>query len=280
MRDRSLEVLGNHEIPGGFRELVLAAEHFEDAAPGQFVNIACGAGGPLLRRPFSIYKAGGGRLAVLFRVVGEGTRMLAAARPGDFLEVLGPLGNGFPAIDGPVVLVGGGIGVPPIAFLAQRLAPGQVAGVALGFRNSGEILIEEDFAKHTRQLVIATDDGSRGIHGTVLDALVAAVPEPPYTLAACGPHGMLKALKEWAAVRRLRCLVSLEAMMGCGYGVCLGCAVPAATGPDKQCGIHAASGTHGRAASDQPGPTPSVATGGYLHVCSEGPVFEAGEVVL
>ena len=216
----------------GFAAPEVAAE----ARPGQFVNLLLRPG-PLLRRPFSVHRAAEGRVEILLRAVGAGTAGLLALRTGDSVSLLGPLGAGFrldPAW-GSVALVSGGLGAAPfpLTALAARAAGLDVTWVH-GARAAAELCSEWEGDR----VVWATDDGSRGFAGSVLDA----VPEVGAVLA-CGPNPMLAAV----AGRWPEAQVAVETYMGCGTGVCLGCAVPR-TG------------------------------GGYDRACREGPVYRAGDV--
>ena len=217
-------------------------------APGQFVHIKCGHS-RLLRRPISVCacQAGEGdapdRLTVVF-----GTAWLAGRREGQSLDVMGLLGNGFPMKrEGRYLLVGGGIGVPPMLGCAQY-APGRCTAI-LGFRSGDRVMLEEQFRSVCSQVQVATDDGSYGFHGYV-DALVWRELEGDRgydAVLACGPRPMLRNVARAAEDFGVRCLVSMEERMGCGVGACLVCACDMADGSRK-------------------------------HVCKDGPVFEAREV--
>ena len=202
---------------------------------GQFVNL--GLSGPFLRRPFSVYRVDGDRIEVVLKAVGRGTAQLLSMRPGDVLSCLGPLGRGFELGAGPrtVVLVSGGLGVAPMPLAARE---GRALGMRVtwvhGARGSDDLCSEAE----GDDVVWATDDGSRGIKGTA----VAAAPEGDLVLA-CGPNRMLAAVAErWPEAQ-----VAVETYMGCGTGVCLGCAVP-------------------------------LRRGGYDRACKEGPVYRAADV--
>jgi dihydroorotate dehydrogenase electron transfer subunit len=202
---------------------------------GQFVNL--GWAGAFLRRPFSVYRVEGERIEIVLKAVGKGTSQLIAMRPGDSVSCLGPLGHGFGLVAGlrSAVLVSGGLGVAPMPLAAKEAS-------ALGMRvtwvhgaRSSEELCSESEGDH---VIWATDDGSRGFHGTA----VTAAPEGDVVLA-CGPNRMLAAV----AGRWPQALVAVETYMGCGTGVCLGCAVP-------------------------------LSGGGYDRACKEGPVYRAVDV--
>ena len=203
-------------------------------APGQFVHIKCGHS-RLLRRPISVCSC-------------QGTAWLAGRREGQSLDVMGLLGNGFPMKrEGRYLLVGGGIGVPPMLGCAQY-APGRCTAI-LGFRSGDRVMLEEQFRSVCSQVQVATDDGSYGFHGYV-DALVRRELEGDRgydAVLACGPRPMLRNVARAAEDFGVRCLVSMEERMGCGVGACLVCACDMADGSRK-------------------------------HVCKDGPVFDAREV--
>jgi len=203
---------------------------------GQFVNLGWSPG-PLLRRPFSVYRTDGGRIEVILKAVGVGTAQLLAMTPGDVVGCLGPLGRGFDLQAGPqsVALVSGGLGVAPMPLAARdaRAAGMRVTWVH-GARTTEDLCSEAD----GDEVIWATDDGSRGVRGTA----VAAVPDAALVVA-CGPNRMLAAV----ASRLPDAQVAVETYMGCGTGVCLGCAVP-------------------------------LARGGYDRACKEGPVYRAADI--
>jgi dihydroorotate dehydrogenase electron transfer subunit len=204
--------------------------------PGQFVNIGWSPG-PLLRRPFSVYRVDGERIEIILKGVGVGTQELLSMSQGDRVSCLGPLGHGFDISAGPstAVLVSGGLGVASMRLAARRAAS---LGIRVtwvhGARTAEDLCSESD----GDDLVWATDDGSQGFKGTA----VAAAPDADLVLA-CGPNRMLAAVAErWPGAQ-----VAVETYMGCGTGVCLGCAVP-------------------------------LARGGYDRACKEGPVYRAADV--
>jgi dihydroorotate dehydrogenase electron transfer subunit len=220
--------------------------------PGQFSLLAPAARGawdPLLPRPLSLLDAGAGWQRFLFKRVGRGTARLAALRAGDFLSLIGPLGHAFGALsagsDG--VLVGGGVGIPPLHFLARRLAAaGWPMRVLFGFNRAAEIPVAL-LAEFAAPIQLCTLDGSAGERGNPVALLAATRGEGPLAIKGCGPAPMLAALRE--AARPGDALeLSLEEHMACGVGVCRGCMVPVADG---------AGGWR------------------YATVCREGPVFDA-----
>ncbi len=220
-------------------------------APGQFVHIKCGDG-LLLRRPISVCSCQEDEpsdlLAVVFEVRGEGTAWLARRPEGHTVDVLGLLGNGFRMErEGRYLLVGGGIGVPPMLGCAQYT--GGKSTAILGFRSRDKAILLDRFEAECAKTLIATDDGSLGYHGFV-DALVRQELERDRAykaVLACGPKPMLKSVAKAAAEFNVPCQVSMEERMGCGVGACLVCACAMQDGTVK-------------------------------HVCKDGPVFSAEEV--
>ena len=220
-------------------------------APGQFVHVRCGEG-LLLRRPISVCSCMKDEpddlLSIVFEVRGEGTRWLAGRELGDSLDVLGLAGNGFDLKpEGRYLLVGGGIGIPPMLGCAQYT--GGRATAILGGRSRDKIILEEFFREDCAKVLCATDDGSLGYHGFV-DALVRRElsEDRGYDgVLACGPKPMLRNVAKVAEEFGIPCQVSMEERMGCGVGACLVCACDMADGSRK-------------------------------HVCKDGPVFDSREV--
>ncbi len=257
------EVCGLLQLTSDIYRLTLHAPGVAGAArSGQFVMLKVAEGlDPLLRRPFSVHLAGDqGSLEILFKVVGKGTRLLAAVQPGSRLDLVGPLGRGFSLPDsGTLCLVGGGIGAAPLLFLARenlRLAKPMPMHVVAGARNSSELAaVADGFADLGISVMTATDDGSSGHHGFAIDLLgplAAAHGSDPIHVFSCGPHPMLRGIARFCRAHHWPCQVSLETMMACGVEACLGCAVLPAGGLEQ---------------------------GNYLHVCKDGPVFDAGEIL-
>ena len=192
------------------------------AKPGQFVSVYCNDGGHLLPRPISLCEIDQekGTLRLVYRVVGKGTEMFSALKAGDSVEVLGPLGNGFPMQETEgkrVFLIGGGIGVPPMLETAKQLKGEPV--LVMGYRD--ELFLTEEMKK-AGELVIATEDGSAGTKGNVLDAIRENDLKADM-IFACGPKPMLRALKAYGLEHNIPCYVSMEERMACGVGACLGC---------------------------------------------------------
>ena len=205
----------------------------EHAVPGQFVSLYCSDRDHLLPRPISICELDyeRGLLRLVYRVVGEGTRQFSRLSAGDAVEVMGPLGNGFIecqsrySAQSRCLLIGGGIGIPPMLELAKQLH-GDVTAV-LGYRDSN-LFLKDEFEKYGT-VVIATDDGSIGTKGTVIDAAAEhyknTVPGQPFAdvICACGPVPMLRGVKAFGAEREIPAYISMEERMACGVGACLGC---------------------------------------------------------
>jgi len=257
MHDIAAHVLAQETRNAEYRCLVLDAPAIAQAArPGQFVHLRItGLELSALRRPFSIYRVEGDRLSVLYKTVGRGTEQLSRLRTGDTLAAMGPLGNGFPlGTEGQLpVLVAGGFGVAPLAFLARHLP---IRGIVMiGGRTADDILCVEDFTSLGWDVRVATLDGSRGENGLVtvlLDDWLSAHAMQPTEFYACGPYGMLRAVAERAARAGARAWVSLDKHMACGVGACLACV---------------------QRLRRQDGTT------WIARVCRDGPVFDAGEVV-
>ena len=199
--------------------------------PGQFLNIKVHDGpDPLLRRPISVCDADSGRLEIAFRVVGRGTALLARARTGDRLNILGPLGRPAPTPrNRNILLVGGGIGIAPLLFAARRLITANRVQTVLGARTSDQLILRSRFRKLGIKPAYATDDGSLGFHGPAIEPAVAAATRLDQPLVfACGPKPMLAALVQ--SLDPVPVWGFIEERMGCGTGICYCCALPRKTG--------------------------------------------------
>ncbi len=222
------KVLEQRLLADGIYDMWLETEMAADAHPGQFVGVYPAGKATLLPRPISICEVDRDRNAIrlVYRVVGQGTAEFTLYQPGDYISILGVLGNGFPLdkADGKkVLLMGGGIGVPPLLQTAKELKElGRAESVisVLGYRNA-QTFLRDDFEK-AAELVIATEDGSLGTKGNVIDAIRANALKAD-VIYACGPMPMLKAIKTYAAENGMKAYVSLEERMACGVGACLGC---------------------------------------------------------
>lgn len=223
-------------------------EMAEQAKPGQFLHILCG-GDAYLRRPISICDVVDKRyLRFLFKVCGEGTKSLATRQVGDKLDVLGPLGNGFSLHEedaDAVLLIGGGIGVFPLLHLAKQMKG--KATVLLGFRDKKSVIMDNEFAAVSKDVFVATDDGSCGFHGLVTEILLNILRSNTVSrIYTCGPTPMMKAVSQIAKEHGIPVQVSLEERMGCGVGACVTCTCTVA--------------------------------GSRKRVCKDGPVFDGAEV--
>lgn len=242
-----------------FKFSVEAPEIVKIAKPGQFLEIrVTDQVEPFLRRPISIHNFNkeNGTLEFIFQVKGKGTKILASKEEGQLIDIIGPLGNGTFKIDEyqNLAIIGGGIGIFPLYELAKAAkADGKKVNTYLGFRSKDFVILEEEFRDISTNLCLATDDGSYGKNGFAINFLKEDIENRKIdSIFACGPMPMLRAVKELAIEKDIPCQVSLEEKMGCGIGVCLGCAVKNA-----------------KSSSDNPE---------YKHVCKAGPVFDAREV--
>lgn len=258
-----VEVAKNRALSGGYFVLELESEHANpvaEAKAGQFVMLRGEWGRDLLNgRAFSVLESiDSRRFCVMLKVFGRGTALLERSKPGDRITVTGPLGHGFPsrAPGRKQLLVAGGVGLPPLHFHARvAAAMGEADRVEMfyGGRSADDLVLTEALEDWGVRSVLATEDGSRGVHGRVTEALVARLDQAAregedVELLSCGPTPMLRVVRELGLARGLDTYLCLEEMMACGFGVCLGCAVPVY------------------------GPKP------YEYCCTDGPVFEAKEV--
>ncbi len=255
-------VLWNKKISSGCYKIGLTCvQDYSAAKPGQFIMLRLGPqSDPLLRRPFSIHNLiiSNGRaeaLELLYKVVGKGTAIMARQNPGDTVDILGPLGSGFiiPRQIKSIHVVAGGLGVAPLVFLASRLSRDNFnfsnCRVFIGGRTKEDLLCRDDFVRLGLKVDTTTDDGSAGDQCLVTHPLEEAVDSnPPDLILACGPMAMLACVIGIAEKHHVPCQVSIETMMACGVGACLGCAV------------------EGRAGQR------------YLHACLDGPVFDAADL--
>ncbi len=222
------------------------------ALPGQFVNVRIeDSAVPLLRRPFSIFSVEGEIVSIIFNVIGLGTKLLSQKKAGETLDVIGPLGKGtFPnrgeSFD-TALLVAGGLGVAPLPFLNSRLRPVKNVVTFLGARTSAYVVRDG-----LDNLHVATDNGSAGFHGTVVELLKNFMNEHTIDrpqIYSCGPAAMMRSVAEVSRERHIPCYLALECEMACGVGLCQGCPVETVNHEKK-----------------------------YRLVCKDGPVFEAGEI--
>jgi len=285
MKQRKVKILENKRLMGRYFKLAFVDGQISKVArPGQFVLVKVDNGiTPLLRKPLGIHKVINSKIIeILYEVVGEGTEILSNRKPGEQVDVIGPLGNGFEHKTQDTrhktqVLIAGGIGVAPLVFLAQRLegqgprAKGQgekhQSLVLIGAKTKTEVLCEGDFKKLGCKVMTATDDGTKGhkglITGLLKSFLLTTKDKRLTTIYACGPKPMLKEVGRIAVKNGIPCQVLLEEYMACGVGVCLGCAVKVKTKDEGRRTWDVGRGTREE----------------YKMVCKDGPVFEAKEVV-
>ena len=241
MKQEILTITENSPVTESVWRMRLGAPGLEKQKPGGFVNIRLD--GLYLRRPISVFDSEPGRLTILYKVVGRGTEQMKDLEPGAQLDVLTGLGNGYDlskAGDRPLLL-GGGVGVPPLYLLAKKLrAEGKAVTAVLGFNTAAEVFAEEEFRALGCSVTVTTADGSYGVKGFVTDAL----PQEYSYFYTCGPEPMLRAV--YRAVKTSG-QFSFEERMGCGFGACMGCSCKTITG--------------------------------YKRICREGPVLEKEEIM-
>jgi dihydroorotate dehydrogenase electron transfer subunit len=247
------EIVFHAELaPNIFLLMVSAPSIAHTAMPGQFCMVALRpldqTTDPLLKRPLSIHRVHNQSLSFLYKRIGRGTHLLSHKRPGEYIELIGPLGHGFDLSAEFNVLVGGGMGIAPLLFAAEALYKNNKRVVSiLGARTSAELpqQVLMAFEQLSERLYVMTEDGSLGEKGLVTQGVVQILQrEGVSTVLTCGPWPMLRAVTGLTNRFKVDCQVSLEAHMACGIGACLGCAV-------------------------------SAQNGGYLHVCKDGPVVNA-----
>ncbi len=241
MKQESLKITGNVRIAESVWQMTLEGPELEEQKPGQFVNIRLD--GQFLRRPISVCESSAGSLTLIYKTVGRGTEQMSRLPAGETLDMLTGLGNGYDlakAGDAPLLL-GGGVGVPPLVMLARKLREqGKRVTAVLGFNTRAEVFGEELFRTLGCGTVVTTADGSYGTKGFVTDAL----PEEYSYFYTCGPEPMLKAVYRKTKTPGQ---FSFEERMGCGFGACMGCSCRTVTG--------------------------------YKRICREGPVLEKEEIL-
>lgn len=249
---KSIKILQNSRIEEGVYDMLLQAEDMvAEAKPGQFISLYCNDGGRLLPRPISICEIDRERQSIrlVYRVLGKGTKEFAELKSGDVIDGIGPLGNGFTLEGKKALIIGGGIGIPPLLELAKQLKCEK--SIVLGYRDV--TFLDKDFESYGN-VYISTEDGSAGTKGNVIDA----IKENDITadiIYACGPTPMLKGIKEYAEANKIKAQLSLEERMACGIGACLAC-VCQSTDVDGHSYVN------------------------NKRVCKEGPVFYADEITL
>ena len=228
---------------------VYAPEIANQAVPGQFVNVqVCKNTAPLLRRPFGVAGVNKeqGTFTMIYRIIGEATHILADVCAGDVLSIVGPLGHGFDMSAKKPLLVGGGLGLAPLLFLAEGFGEGK-ADILMGGRTADELFWTKLYEELCPNMFLTTDDGSAGVKGTVMAKLPELLAEGGYDCVyVCGPVPMMRAVANACLEAGMKCQVSLEKYMACGLGACLSCACEG--------------------------------VGKRLKICKDGPVFWAEEV--
>ena len=285
--DLKTKILSNIEVAESHFRMELACPEIASIArPGQFIHLLIDQRhDPLLRRPFTIYRAKNGSIEILFQTIGRGTHLLSRKRPGDEVRVMGPLGNSFFIPDEleTAILVGGGIGIASLMMLAEELErKGKCSLGLIGAQNYRRIFCVDEFQSAGVEVHVSTDDGSRGYHGLVTELLrqilskqseeqegkrprelnskdasrithhVSRITYHASRIYACGPDGMLKSVAQIATEFHIPAQLALENRMACGVGACLGCVLKLKS-PD--------GGSE------------------YKRVCIEGPIFDAQEIV-
>jgi len=259
MVQAKVKLISNTNIHHNYFHCILEAGRIaREAEPGQFVNVKLNGNlDPLLRRPLSIHRVRGSKIEILYEVVGKGSQILSQKKTGEYLDIIGPLGNGFSVVGLRLsVLVAGGMGVAPLLFLAEKLTQKPRIKsqnkplVLIGGKTKNQILCAAEFKKLGCEVKISTDDGSQGFKGYVAGLLKKELLGIDYklsTIYACGPKPMLNEVCVVAQSKKIPAQISLEEHMACGIGACLGCVVDT-----KQ---------------------------GFKRVCKDGPVFLADEIV-
>ena len=272
MKQLNIRISRNEKVAQDFYKMRLESPYLAKAMnPGQFIEVRCSDSfEPLLRRPFSLHKILKNEIEILYEVVGKGTTALSQRKVGEYLDIIGPLGNGFDIdrtayrIPPRATLIAGGMGVAPLVALAKELAKTRArTSVIIGARTKARLLCEDEFKKFGAKVKIATEDGSKGKKGfatdLLKDILLTTNNLQLTTIYACGPNAMLKEVARIAGLRRIPCHVSLEEYMACGVGVCLGCPVkvkPKITNYQSP-----------------------ITNYEYKMVCKDGPVFNAEEII-
>ena len=222
MKKETAKILSQNKIADEIYSMWIETTAAKEAKPGQFIDVYVNDDSKLLPRPISICEVKDDSLRIVYRVVGGGTKIMSTYQEGDEIQIIGPLGNGFDMRDGKAILVGGGIGIPPMVELAKNLSERKGKENVISVMGYRDELFLVDELEQFSTVVIATEDGSTGTKGTVIDALDENGVDGD-VLYACGPIPMLKALKDWANSKDIECQISLEERMACGIGACLAC---------------------------------------------------------
>lgn len=255
------EVVWKTQVAAGHFQIGILCPHIaRNTAPGQFVQVRVNSSSydPLLSRPFAVYRSKGDVADILFKVVGKGTSLLAEKCVGDTVDIIGPLGNGFPIDDGfeRAMLIAGGMGIAALMSLAEAISGREIVAL-IGASTQSKIVGRKDLLALGAEVHVATEDGTAGYKGMVSELLEDVIlkekcPTAGCRIFACGPTPMLRMIAQIAARYEIPTYVSLEERMACGVGACLGCVCEVAA-PDD--GIQ------------------------YKTVCADGPVFDAQDIV-
>ena len=249
---KSALVLSVDTLGEGITQIWLSCKEVaSEAVAGQFINVYCNDNTRILPRPISICEIDKeeGKLRIVFRVVGSGTDEFSKLKEGDSIDIMGPLGNGFTLKDETAIIMGGGIGIPPMLEVAKQLTCEKT--IVLGYRDS--LFLKDEFEKYGK-VVVSTEDGSFGTKGNVIDAIKENDVKGK-VIYACGPKPMLKGIKAYALENNIEAQISMEERMACGIGACLACVC-------KSSQVDAHSNVNNK------------------RVCKDGPVFYAQEVEL
>lgn len=252
-KQQTAKIVSQTMLADGIFDMELQAEEIAaQAKPGQFISVYVNDKSKILPRPISIcgIDAEKGILRIVYRIAGEGTKQMSSYQKGDSVKILGPLGNGFTMKKDRAILIGGGIGIPPMLELAKQLDGPK--SIVLGYRDS-EMFLKDEFEAYG-DVFVSTEDGSVGTKGNVIDAVKEQGVEGN-VIYACGPTPMLKGIQAYAAENEIEAQISLEERMACGIGACLACVCQSKEADD-----------HSHVCNKR--------------VCKDGPVFDAREVVL
>ena len=252
-KQQTAKIVSQTMLADGIFDMELQAEEIAaQAKPGQFISIYVNDKSKILPRPISIcgIDAEKGILRIVYRIAGEGTKQMSSYQKGDSVKILGPLGNGFTMKKDRAILIGGGIGIPPMLELAKQLDGPK--SIVLGYRDS-QMFLKDEFEAYG-DVFVSTEDGSVGTKGNVIDAIKEQGVEGN-VIYACGPTPMLKGIQAYAAENGIEAQISLEERMACGIGACLACVCQSKEADE-----------HSHVCNKR--------------VCKDGPVFDAREVVL
>ena len=254
----SVKVLSNRNIAQSTLSLTFESTfELSQSKPGQFINIRIrGEEAPLFRRPFSIAGIKEQIVEIIYAVIGKGTFYLSTLNAGDYLDIIGPLGNSFKfdPEKSNYLLVGGGVGVPPLLFLTDSMNKYDIRpNLLTGFKNAAVCFITEN----RKSIAVATDDGTRGYHGVVTDLMTEHLNDTEWDrIFACGPEPMLSAVSEISDKMEVPCSLAVERVFGCGTGICLGCIIESSLKCYTETGKK------------------------YMLACIDGPVFDSSDINL